>query len=426
MILLGIFTFEYRISKRYILHPTVIVSSVFSLSLIVAASNNGRWGDISATTSIVLISGILFFCLGGYLASIPLRHKTNKIIMEKVELFTYDIKDYKTIIVICFLAVVTFCDYKDVLSYTNGSVKGLLELTTSVRLSSYRSGELVKHSFLLQQGLYISRMLAYLYCYMLCQSIFVLHCRIKPLFYIPVVLYLVQALLSTGRTEFIYILYGILCIAYYLNMSQKKWAIKDEMKFFKYIFAGIVIFLFVFLSISNSRVGKNVNPIKTLSTYIGSPIYALNQYITTSGINPSATYFGEETQTLYYSLMHAINGTELSYEAVLPPVYIGVECSMTNIYTAIRRYLHDFGIFGMYIIMLFLGMVYSKMFNALKKSSSPIRILVYSFISYPLVEFSIEERFFSNFITARSVYCILYLFVLYAILFERSEKNKRI
>ena len=424
--MLSIFAYEYRISKKYVLHPTVIVTSVFSLSIIVAGANYRNWGDISFITLVVLFTGISMFCIGGYIASFSFECKGNTCRNDQInnyKLYVYDIKNYKTILVICFMAVVTLGDYKDVLSYTNGSVKGLLDLTTSVRMASYRSGELVKHSSLLQQGLYVCRMLAYLYSYMICQNLLILHRKINILYCIPVFLYLIQALLSTGRTEFIYILYGILVIAYYLNMSQKKWVPKGETKFFKYIVAGTAIFLFVFLSISNSRVGKNVSPLKTLSTYIGSPIYALNTYINNYGIHSNATHFGAETQSLYYSLMRAYNGSSISSEAVLPPVYIGAESSMTNIYTAIRRYLHDFGLFGMCFIMLLLGWIYSKLFNSLKSHFSPLRILVYSFISYSLVEIAIEERFFSNFVTARSFYCIFYLVILYILLFERRESD---
>ena len=104
---------------------------------------------------------------------------------------------------------------------------------------------------------------------------------------------------------------------------------------------------------------------------------------------------------------------------VMPFVYIGD--TITNIFTAFGRYIHDYGILGMSLIVFLIGFWYEKLFNKLISSQINGRNLVlYAFISYPLVEMSIEERVMSNLLTARTIYIVIYLYIIFRYIVKKQ------
>ena len=66
----------------------------------------------------------------------------------------------------------------------------------------------------------------------------------------------------------------------------------------------------------------------------------------------------------------------------------------TNVYTAMRRYIEDYGYIGMYLIMYFLGIIYTAFYRFVEyRSHSLFPIAIYAFIALPLV-FLLMTKFF--------------------------------
>ena len=60
-----------------------------------------------------------------------------------------------------------------------------------------------------------------------------------------------------------------------------------------------------------------------------------------------------------------------------------------------RRYIEDYGYIGMYLIMYFLGIIYTAFYRFVEyRSHSLFPIAIYAFIALPLV-FSINDEIFS-------------------------------
>lgn len=421
-LILLITIFEYRYSYKYILHPAVMVGFIFSLSVFVAAANYSKWGDISVLTFTVILFGLVFFWLGcaignKYKITIGKRNEHPSI---NVDAFSISISKVKTIIVIAIMVIVTVLDFRDIQSIA-GDAKGILSITTSARIATYKGEAIVSHGLLLQQALYACRALTYVYIYYVFYKLVITKQSVKLLELLPILLYFVQALLSTGRTEFIYIFYAILFLNYVFIQSNKSWQPIQDFRFLKKIIIAVIVFFVIFISISNSRKGGSVNILDTISNYTGSSIPALNIYINENGISSCASFWGEETQSLVYSILRALGSSTKSTTVFMSPVYIGTDSTMTNIYTAFRRWIHDYGLFGMLFVSMMLGWIYSAGFRRIKDERIlDWKLIAFAFISYPLVELSIEERFFSNLITARTVYCILYIYVLYKLLIKKK------
>ena len=85
----------------------------------------------------------------------------------------------------------------------------------------------------------------------------------------------------------------------------------------------------------------------------------------------------------------------------------------TNVYTALRRYIEDYGYIGMYLIMYFLGIIYTAFYRFVEyRSHSLFPIAIYAFIALPLV-FSInDEIFLAHILRTSNLYqiCLMYIF----------------
>lgn len=420
ILLITIFIYYY--SYKYILHPAVMVGFIFSLSVFVAVVNYSNWGDISVLTFTVILCGLFFFWLGCAIGDKfrIIIGKREEYPIINVDVLSISISKTKTVIVVAVMIIVTILDFWDIQSIA-GNAEGILSITTSARIATYKGEAIVSHGIFLQQALYACRALTYVYIYYVFYKLVITKQRVKLLELLPILLYFVQALLSTGRTEFIYIFYTILFLNYVFIQNNKSWKPIQDFRFLKKIIIVVIVFFVIFITISNSRKGGSVNIFDTISNYTGSSIPALNIYINENGISSCASFWGEETQSLVYSILRAVGLSAKSTTVFMPPVYIGTNSTMTNIYTAFRRWIHDYGFFGMLFISMMLGWLYSAGFRKIKDERLlDWKLIVFAFISYPLVELSIEERFFSNLITARTVYCVLYIYVLYKLLIRKK------
>ena len=99
----------------------------------------------------------------------------------------------------------------------------------------------------------------------------------------------------------------------------------------------------------------------------------------------------------------------------------------TNIYSAIRRYIEDYGILGHFFITFFLGIFYGIFFDyTVYNKKKNFLLIMYATFSFPIYEFSIEERvlqflvpsgFLNNFIFMG----VVYYFFIYRVTLKNNE-----
>lgn len=422
-LLLALLLFMHKLCKS-LLHPITIVLGMFCVSITLCAANFREWGDISGVTSGVLILGIMSFVFGGLSGRrkvVVRRHNTLKSNSENLN----EISAFKTGLVCIFMGVVTVLEYHEILSISGG-VSGIAAVAAA-RQYLYINSTSFTHTAFVLHGLYISRMLGLIYVFDLWYSPIIRHSKVNIISIVPVALYAVQTVLSTGRTEMLYFVYGIVVIGYILYMSSIKWQYRGEQKFLKYIYVAIVVAIALFVVMGNMRssnVGKR-SAFDMLSGYGGSSISALDQYIAKYGTHSISNFWGEETQPLLYSILKALNISEHSSVAVMRPITLR-NYTTTNIYTAFRRYIHDYGLIGLVAISCIVGYLYSYAFNRIKNTNNTsLRVIVYAFLSYPLVEISIEERVLSTLVTARTLFCLIYVYIAYCILYSKKILKRR-
>lgn len=429
ILLMILLIFEYFIEKKNLFNPSIILIAVYLMATIIAASNTANWGDIESTTAFVIISSVGLFSIGGTLAIIIPKFKmlTNKngmmrdTTVDVASVFDYNISitSITNAVVIIFFVGITILDFVDMVKL--GGTANFIKLLVESRNAIY-SGESISHSFFVLQGLYLCQAISYVYIFVVLHTKIIKKSRMKISYYIPLFLYIIQILLSTRRNDILYFVFYVISVAYFLHMFAKGWKQKRDFSFIKYVVLAAVVFFLVFTAISNLRSNGADDIISKFFTYVGRPISALDVYIDYYGIENVSKFWGEETQPLYYSIMSALGQSSNKVTITLGAMQFE-NGGYFNIYTALRRYLHDYGLRGCYIIMFFLGFFYSRLFKNVKRRFSPIAIILYSFVVYPLIEMATEERFFSHFVTARSVYIMIYIIISYKILVR--DKNKR-
>ena len=414
ILLLLKYNFIPNYSTPYVLSPDIIVMGVFIISLLVASLNYSLWGDISETTFFVVLLSLMMFNFGSFVVRKNSKIHTKPILERKT------ITQKVILIVILYMAIVTYLDYKDMVAIAGQEGLGLFALIALARKNLYIEDTAVEHSALLFQCLYICRAFSYLFIYIICYKKVFFNEKVGILYYIPIVIYVIQALLSTGRTDFIYLTYTIIIISYLLIKAKRGWTPKKETAFFKYISGGLFIFVIIFLLLGSNRSTEELDIGHSVRNYMGSSIMAYDWYLNHYGTNATASFWGEQTMLLYYSIAKSLGLTKLTGVAVLPECYVGGE--MTNIYTCLYRYTHDYGIYVMFIILFFLGYLYTSFFYDIKnKSRVGLSIIIYAYLSCPLVEFAIEERFMSTMLSTRTFYCCIYMAILYKLFIRKNE-----
>ena len=167
------------------------------------------------------------------------------------------------------------------------------------------------------------------------------------------------------------------------------------------------------------------NVFSSVSRYTGSSLAALNDFLNNFKGNNNE-YFGQNTLFSIYRILKRFNHN-------IPNFYPSYEFSYfvnmrTNIYSAIRRYIEDYGILGHFFITFFLGMFYGIFFDyTVYDKKKNFLLIMYATLSFPIYEFSIEERVLQFLIPSGFLNNFIFIGVVYYFLVYRvTLKNKKI
>lgn len=419
--ILILFFVSFFLFQKNILNPSVILCSVFLVSLFFTILNTKNWGiTLHLNTTVIILETIIVFILGNSL--VYLLPKQYKIFTEE-ENIEIEIPSFKIILIIDIILLVLLYKYfQEVykLSLIGGNPGGYKLMLIYAREAKWKFYDVSRFSTF---GVYFTKAVSYI-CFFIFSYISIFKkFNFKNIFLLsPIIIYLGFIILSTGRTEFIYLLIYML-VSFFVLYEQKYNFNPKVTKII--IICGIVtliLFLVIFTltGLFNGRM-QSGRIFKTISFYSGSSIPALDIYLNSPKVPNN--YFGENTLFGVYNVLRKFGYKIPLLYAPYEFVYFGD--IMTNIYTAIRRYYEDFGIFGLNLITFLLGGFYGIFFHysSYKKNNFFILILYASFC-FPIFEFPIEERFFLMLFPTAFVYNFIFLGIVYYFLVYRNMKEK--
>lgn len=415
-VMLGLFTMNYCILGHDIMSPPALMSAGFLLSIIFALTQMETWGlnDFHWNTFCVISGSVLLFSIGYYVALILLKSLHRRVDGKLVykgctfELPYIKINNTIVIIFIMFAIVVGFVYLKAVIQIAaangaSGNLGNYLYIYRRIASfgddnnSSFRINRLVKYSYQFVCAV------GYFWCYILVNN-YIKTRKFNKLVTLAVLACIIVACCNANRMEFVFYPISMLVIYFVLISAHKKWYWKSQIKYISRIIFLMTILALVF-SASSSIIGRNVQGgiFYNLVIYIGSPIKLLDMFIQSNKL-ASSTIWGQETfastinyllsKTQYAALQYSTQ-KEFSY-------YNGL--SLGNVYSGLRCYLHDFGYYGIVIILPIYGALFSLFYENIKvylvkaKYIVPYRLIFYSYLVH-----CVCLEFYSNYFFERTL-----------------------
>ena len=276
--------------------------------------------------------------------------------------------------------------------------------------------------FLSIQLFNISKILAYLFTYIYIWNLVRFKSKNKRYLLIPTI-YILISLLTSGRIYFIY--YVIFSYTLYFLLLKKyiHFSLVKILKIIIGILAFLILIFVLFADLANI-VGRNTSHtvFVQLSVYIGGPLVSFNKFINEFSIL-QPTYFGEETLIGIYQILGKVGITKITLNRHLEFIQFGNNWG--NVYTAMRRYIHDYGIGVALFIVFILGFLYEFFYDIVsKRTYLSIRCILYAMWIYPIPMMIIDDLFISNLLGINTCFDLFYLLVLYKVLIPPNYIQK--
>lgn len=437
VLLLVLTFFSYILSKKELISPAFILSASYVFCMFISLLNFNSWGDLSIKTVFVVLLGVLSFVLGCALTekrtfSFNGKKNSSKITLNSSVSYDYDIKvGYLLLIVMLFVLLgVAILYFRYIMSNaflagSNGSVMGLFSYARSINADSENYQRM---SMTLTLGVYIAKAYGYVTMYIILREYIY-----KPQNKIPklkrffmimsILIYLIITILSTGRTALMnYIVYTMIVACLFYKIKTH-WSKRTNKKVFKTILISFIIILVAFriidLTLRQSIYGSEWSLWVQISRYFASQFYALDIWLQ----SPTRSTGFDDTETLYnlYSVLNRLGANIHIGSNALEG--IKVNNLSTNIYTSLRRYIHDYGYIGMVIIQFLTGAVFTDWFKKIQKSKklNDINIILYASLFFTVVFNCIEERTLINIFSLAMLVHVIVIIIMWRCLIRKKR-----
>lgn len=410
------------VKTKDIIDVRVIISGTFLACVFLDYLYATKWKlPLSLEASFVILLGIALFCIGATMGSRFIGGANNGISFGNV----VNIKElsYNKQLLIVFIIGGLICLGLNVRDFYQLSSQVTTETGLGSRISALVSNmQFGKISFsrwyayrmvFLQSIGYVS---LFLFAYNCIHKKYV---AINNILLVPVLIYIVSIVFTGGRQSFIYfVIFGIVTSSFEI-CRKYNWTTKGT-KVVVYIYAGFLAFfllLFVSMGILGHKIASPLDTLRVLGHYAGTNISAFDVFLHRD--YPDTQYLGTMTLTGVYAKLQ-------SYGYPAPVSYIkeftAFDGITTNVYTAFRRYIQDYGFVGFSFIMLILGLWYSSWYQYLKRVSySSLGLIIYATYVFPVFLFCREERFMTGTVNTTTLYMILCMYILYKLLVTEKE-----
>lgn len=421
--LLGMIGVAYIFANRNVLSPWVICCGIFLVSTVFAILNIENWQFTLQPVTVILILAALA-CLGfgenliTWLFQRQYAHAgrtpNQMSSLAGGQRLPIHVPFFAVISLTLVMAVLLLYYFRETYEFSlaggnPGGTELMLKYAREAKLN-----RLAEISRLYGHVALLTKAICYVFLYIFIYNFLNFGWKLRWLpLVLPVGMYIPFALLSTGRTEFIYLTVVIMVVGCYCYLQNNNWHYRCTFKIFLLAIIALSAFFLVFV-LSGFLTGKTSfsTAFHSISFYTGMSIPSLDYWI--QNPLPDTPYIGNHTLFPIYSTLRTLGfDVPVLYE---PYEFVAFNGVSGNVYTAIRRYMEDFTVIGMLSMFTLLGALYSFILNWLKyRKESGFVLLCLAAYCYPLFEISIEERFFMSVFATKSVYQFVYMGLLYYI-----------
>lgn len=430
VILIILAVISFFANKKDIMSPSFISCVAYILCNICSILGRFTWNNVIISWKLIgiITLGLLAFIIG----EVIVRKIYNKKIKEQEKITEEEIiriKKWKIIFSIIFIVIeilLMFFEIRRIALAAGFGENNIFKMFSYYRNKSQLfSTELVNKgleiNFIVSQINKLCNVLGVIYIYMCVKNI-INRDKIKNniIYIIPIILCCVLALMTGSRTQVIKYVIAFFMIGFILY--SKKSSLKIFLKKMLIICTSLIVIILPLFYVTLPLLGRKQDKgfFTYITFYLGTSIPSFENYLN----NPPAKneQFGEETLRGINSLLNKVGiidkVTPVSREWTHFP-----GSNHSNVYTAFRRYVQDFGITGVIICQLLFGMTFSFIYLLARNKKNGIWLIFYGIYSYMLIDQVRDELFFTTFVHINLIINMVLVILSYLLLtkFEFSD-----
>lgn len=433
------FMFSYNFFKKNLMEPSIILTLYYIMMILFSLYQYNYWelDEFNFETMIFLVLGISFFVIGGMLANRIVLKKNVKIIKAKKSCRN-DNKgfiEYKRIdlnLICIVFAVVVACItllYFYIFWRTSaGNMGGTSNAISSYK--SFRNSDDMSMPFILNLMIKCTGMLAQLSLICLINNAICNDLKKKDLICICIpIINVMICVLSSNRGDLLMMLFSAFSAMYILGVRIKgktkklnEITIKKGIKIL--VVAALVFWALIFILSTEQENKYNTNFLSYISSYISGSLASFDVYI--KQYKPEVPkWFGQETFVAFNNNISSIFKTDC-YSTRFLEFRNTSRYSVVNIYGAVRRFYHDFGVKGILILSFMQGYISSKVYKIVlskrNKKSIDFSLFFYCYFFYTIVYYAIDDLFYSSNFSISGIEKILLMIITYKFFFYKSSQ----
>ncbi|MGT2755624.1 O-antigen polymerase [Streptococcus ovuberis] len=376
-------------------------ASIFLLSILMSTIlillNKSNWDVVLSWKFVVYVCTAVFSFLVATVFVDILKEKKVKMLRNKVPSSSIQERrayPSKLLLFISFLVSILFIILK------------FRELGFSLELSNILKqayATTVEHngsqSFLLNQLLKVSTAIAYVSVFQILFNRYAINRIFKQhINYINVFLFVIVTIVSTDRNILLrfFIFTAVLWGLFFTHSFKNKFKyinLKMIRKSIPYISLIILVFFF-----AGRLKGYTSDLNRVIGLYAGSGLYNFNIFLT--NFDGTVLKMGGATFNQLLSLLSVFGFVDYAGGSPFESFIIFKSSTgfiyASNIYSALKPFVEDFGYAGVVFYPAFLGMFYQNLYNWTQKKAYDFSWGIYSLLIYPLVYVGIAEQFFAR------------------------------
>lgn len=394
LMLVGI---EIYLFNHDYMNPSIIMTGTYLISAFVLMLNSGIWGNISlATFSYITGANIIMVSI-----CYVLRPRFSAVRKSSGCIITAT----QTGIIILFNLIAGILFYKEVcrIAYQMGASSEISSIMSNYRramLFSEMNDISVHFNKIVMQMMKVSTGFAYVSLYKIIELTHAGY-RFKDIknYYFIIVSFLCIAWEQTSRLVYLqFILAGIVMVGVFSQSINLKIFYRNNKRVVNRILIICIVFIILFF-VSRNVLGRNVTTRlwDYVSVYASGSIVAFNQYLKSSSPElSSSNIYQKETFGAIYRLLYKLGIISYAESTSLDFVYIA-DSGKTNVYTAMRRWINDYGLIGMIVLQSVFAFFFSALYRVTREKRLPVVTIIFSFLFIAVATHFFDDMLYKNY-----------------------------
>lgn len=406
--------------------PAIILVIGYILTTLSAIYNEALWQFKLHWNSVgLLLIGICSFIMTSYLTKryVVKRYNTHLNLQELKEIHIQNLVFYIMLLANIVVFILYYLEVLDVVESFGKSIHSISALIANYRTLSYYSNDSANRvSSIVNQLSKIIPAMTFISLFIFINN-YIATNKIKQnlKYLLPLVVFFAYAMISGGRMPLIRLSIAGLFLFSIISSYNKRNNLKNSIILLKRALLSFVILVIVFYGLK-FLLGRSSQENFSLyiTRYLGGSLQLFDLFV--ENPNKLNSEFGAETFSGIYEML-AKFGVENNIIKGLEWRSAPSGYAVGNVYTAIRRYYSDFGIFGIIFCQSMLAVVYTVFYQKCKHSSlgtdkQRLRIIIYAASLYPIFLNSIEDVFYISMITIGYIIQLIIFKIMFKIMFR--------